>query len=329
MCVNHLHVLDVWFVCNYNWLVTQKSKANQVAYGLLPFAAMELGLGDLGTIRKELHEARTKWYDVGLELKVPVGTLDSIEAQSDDPKKCLLEALKHWLKTVDPKPTWQALFDALRSCVVEENQLANSLEEKYCPKSKTSPLLERARDILKPVQNATSGIKDEFVQDIVDNFVTTSLQSGKSLAKVQAQLQKLHKEDFLITEGMFKKAQELAIKIHSQRSPAESGAAVALMPVSKASQPLFSKDTVYHAGICCFAVSTCDAGNYQSFFKKKDSVPGHSFQAVSISRSKQDRYLIARQDDSTYYFAFQSEPHLLEWSKKFTSFNEGNIHCVL
>ena len=295
---------------------------------MILFAAMELSLGDLATVLKELYEARTKWYYIGLELKVPVGTLDNIEAQSDDPKKCLLDTLKHWLKTVNPKPTWQALVDALRSCVVEENQLANSIEENHCPKSKTSPLLERARDILKPVQSATSGIKDEFVQDIVDEFVTNSLQSGKNLAKVQAQLQKLHKEEFLITEGTLKKAEELAIKIHAQLSPAEPCAAPTLTPVSKASQPLFSKNTVYHAGICSFAVSTCDAGNYQSFFKKKDLVPGHSFHAVSISRSKQDRYLTARQGDSTYYFAFQSEPHLLEWSKMFTSFSEGDIHVL-
>ena len=289
---------------------------------------MELSLCDLGTVRKELHEARTKWYDIGLELKVPVGTLDSIRVQSDDTKECLLEALKHWLKTVDPKPTWQALVDALRSCVVEENQLANSLEEKHCTKTKIFPLLERARDPLKTLQDVESSEeKTKVVQTVTDKFVTTSLQSGQSLESVQMQLQKLHKEEFLITEDTLKKAQELAIEIHAQLPPAESGATVALMPVSKASQPLFIKDTVYHAGICSFAVSTCDAGNYQSFFKEIDSVPGHSFQAVSISRSKQDRYLIARQDDSTYYFAFQSEPHLLEWAKRFTSFNEGNIHC--
>ena len=290
---------------------------------------MALSLDDLSTVLKELHEARTKWYYIGLELKVPVGTLESIEAQSNDPKKCLLEALKHWLKTVDLKPTWQALVDALRSCLVEENQLANRLEEMHCPKMKVLPLLERARNTLKAFQDVESSEeKTKVVQNVTDKFVTTSLQSGQSLESVQMQLQKLHKEEFLITEGTFKKAQELAIKIHSQLPPVEFGAAVALMPVSKASQPLFSKDTVYHAGICSFAVSTCDAGNYQSFFKKKDLVPGHSFQAVSISRSKQDRYLVARQGDSTYYFAFQSEPHLLEWAKKFTSFNEGNIHCV-
>ena len=287
---------------------------------------MELSPGDLATVLKELYEARTKWYYIGLELKVPWVTLDSIKAQSDDEQERLLEALKHWLKTVDPKPTWQVLVDALRSCVVEENQLANSLEEKHCPK-KILPLLERSRDALKALQDVESSEeKTKVVQTVIDKLVTTSLQSGQSLESVQTQLQKLHKEDFLITENIFKKAQELAIETHAQLSPAESCAAEALMPVAKASQPLFSKDTVYHAGICSFAVSTCDAGNYQSFFKKKDLVPGHSFHAVSISRSKQDRYLIARQGDSTYYFAFQSEPHLLEWSKKFTSFNEGDIH---
>ena len=296
---------------------------------MILFAAMELRLDDLSTVLRELHEARTKWYYIGIELKVPVGTLDSIKAQSDDAKECLLEALKHWLKTVDLKPTWQALVNALRSCVVEENQLANSLEEKHCPKRKSLPLLERSRDTLKALQDVESSEeKTKVVQTVIDKLVTTSLQSGQSLESVQMQLQKLHKEEFLITEDTLKKAQKLAIETHAQLSPAESCAAEVLMPVSKASQPLFSKDRVYHAGICSFAVSTCDAGNYQNFFKKKDLVPGHSFHAVSISRSKQDRYFIARQGDSTYYFAFQSEPHLLEWSKKFTSFNEGDIHVL-
>ena len=136
---------------------------------MILFAAMELSLDDLVTVRKELHEARTKWYDIGLELKVPVGTLDSIEAQSDDAKKCLLDTLKHWLKTVDPKPTWQALVDALRSCVVEENQLANSLEEKHCPKRKSLALLERSRDTLKALQNVESSEeKTKVVQTVTD-----------------------------------------------------------------------------------------------------------------------------------------------------------------
>lgn len=286
---------------------------------------MELSPDDLITVLEELHEACTKWYYIGLTLKVPASTLDGIEVQSNDPKKCLLRVIQHWLKTVDPKPTWQALADALRSRLVEEHQLASSIEEKYCPRSKTLVLLARVKDTLKVLQKDvdSSREKSKVVQGVVDKFITTSLQSGQSLESVREQLQILHKDDFLITEDTYKKGEEVAIETHMQLSSEESTAAVVSGPTAKASEPLFSKDTVYHAGICSLVVTTCDAGNYQSFFKKKDLVPGHSFQAVSISRSKQDRYLVARQGDSTYYFAFQSQPILLDW-QPFISFNEGN-----
>ena len=66
-----------------------------------------------------------------------------------------------------------------------------------------------------------------------------------------------------------------------------------------------------------------DTGNYLKFFKDRQLVPGHSFKAVSISRSKSDRYVIARKDESTYYFAFQSELQLSEWGKNFNSFFDG------
>lgn len=291
---------------------------------------MELKLDDLSTVLEELYEARTKWYFIGLKLKVPVDTLDSIKTQSDDPNECLLQALKHWLKMVDPKPTWQALVDALRSCLVEEHPLANSIEEKYCLRNKTPVLLVRVKDTLKVLQKdvKSSGEKIKPVlQDVIDDFIRTSLQSGQSLEGVQKQLQALHKEEFLIGEDIYRKAEKLAIEIHTQLMSADSVAAVLPGPTVKTSEPLFSKDTVYHAGICSLAVTRCDAGNYQSFFKKEDLVPGHSFRAVSISRSKQDRYLVAKQDDSVYYFAFQSQPKLLEW-QQFMSFNGGNLYCI-
>ena len=289
---------------------------------------MELSSDDLITVLEELHEARTKWYYIGLTLKVPASTLDGIEAQSNDPKRCLIRAVQHWLRTVDPKPTWQALADALRSCLVEEHQLASSIEEKYCRRSKTPVLLARVKDTLKVLQKDVESSREQskVVQGVVNKFITTSLQTGQSLESVQKQLQILHKDEFLIAEDTYKKAEELAIETHTQLS-SDSTAAVISVPTTKASEPLFNKDTVYHAGICSLAVTTCDAGNYQSIFKNQDLVPGHSFRAVSISRSKQDRYLVAEQDDSTYYFAFQSQPKLLEW-QQFMSFNEGNTYCT-
>ena len=89
---------------------------------------MELSLT---TVRNELHDARTKWIEIGVELKVKISTLKSIEARYDDAKSCLREVIAVWLKE-DEHPTWQSLVDALRTQVVDEPRLAAELEAKYC-----------------------------------------------------------------------------------------------------------------------------------------------------------------------------------------------------
>ena len=92
----------------------------------------ELGLEDLSDVQEELYVARTKWYKVGLRLKVPVDILDCIRKEFDDAGDQLCEAIKNWLKRVGVEPTWRALVDALRSQSVGESQLADRLEAKYC-----------------------------------------------------------------------------------------------------------------------------------------------------------------------------------------------------
>ena len=90
-----------------------------------------LSINDLGAVWEAAFESRTKSYDIGLILKVPVDTLDSIAAQFDAPREKLREILKVWLKTAT-KPTWQAILDALRSPIVGESSLATNIEAKYC-----------------------------------------------------------------------------------------------------------------------------------------------------------------------------------------------------
>ena len=90
-----------------------------------------LSINDLGAVWEAAFESRTKSYDIGLILKVPVDTLDSIAAQFDAPREKLREILKVWLKTAT-KPTWQAVVDALRSPIVGESSLATNIEAKYC-----------------------------------------------------------------------------------------------------------------------------------------------------------------------------------------------------
>ena len=150
------------------------------------------------------------------------------------------------------------------------------------------------------------------------DYISTSLASGASVECLEEQLQKLCKDN-LIGEDLYQHARS---DLHPTPSIAEASSDSVAVESAK---PLFNKDTVYHAGICSLVVHTCDPGNYQQLFKDKEMVPSHSFTEVSLSRSRQDRYLIARQDDSTVYLGFQSEPLLLAWSKQFKSFSEGGI----
>ena len=86
---------------------------------------------DLSTVRNEIHDVRTKWYDIGVELKVKISTLKSIEARYGDAKDCLREVITEWLKAND-HPTWKSLVDALKTRVIDEPKLAAELEAKYC-----------------------------------------------------------------------------------------------------------------------------------------------------------------------------------------------------
>ena len=193
------------------------------------------------------------------------------------------------------------------------------------PTSTSHPMgiLSQTIDALKHLVKVKSdSLKLEVIKDFISNFVVTSIQSGMSQGQVQAQLQRLHTQELLITEDVLKEAEKQVAEECAKRTPS---AIVATHSADSTAlcTPLFCKDTIYHASICSHVVSTCDAGDYQRFFKNKQLVPGHSFRAVSLSRSKQNPFLIATTGESTYYFAFKGETNLLQWTKQFKSFNEG------
>ena len=99
---------------------------------------MALTVDHLGVVREELFKARTKWYDIGLALKVPVNTLDSIklDVQFGTHSDKLRETLKVWLKTAT-EPSWQDVVGVLKSPVVGEPKLASDSEAKYCITAET------------------------------------------------------------------------------------------------------------------------------------------------------------------------------------------------
>ena len=81
-------------------------------------------------------DVSAQWYQLGLQLKLKTGKLDSIQAQFSDPKRQLLEMLKTWL-TISDNTSWKTLTDALSTQSVGVGRLAGELEKKYCKLGRT------------------------------------------------------------------------------------------------------------------------------------------------------------------------------------------------
>ena len=159
-------------------------------------------------------------------------------------------------------------------------------------------------------------------------FLRKSQQLKICPKDVQEILHKLHQKKYLITKPVYEWAIEEVKKEFTEDNSLLLPSPNQSSTEDSSAEPLFSKDTVYHASICCQVLASCTAGDYQRFFKDKEKVPGHSFEAVSISRPSpgqpHERYLIAKQGESKYYIAFESQPDLSLWQKKYRSFIEGD-----
>ena len=97
---------------------------------------MALKLDNLGLVLEKTYVARARWYELGLALRVPVSTLESIKVEYSDPRETHREMLVAWLKQTEPQATWEALVKALASEVVEESSLAKRLKDEYCHQGK-------------------------------------------------------------------------------------------------------------------------------------------------------------------------------------------------
>ena len=160
-------------------------------------------------------------------------------------------------------------------------------------------------------------------KDIVMKFLRESQQSRKSAKDVKEFLHKLHQK-YLIRKPVYEWAIEEVKKEFTEDNPLLLPSPDQSSTDDSSAEPLFSKDTVYHASICCQALASCN----QRFFKDREKVLKHSFEAVSISHpspgQQHERYLIAKQGKSKYYIAFESQPDLSQWQKKHQSFVEGD-----
>jgi hypothetical protein len=86
-----------------------------------------LGPNDLRKVQRILWDARTQWYNIGLELDISPDTLDSIQlANQQNPDRCFRAMLTKWLRE-HQRPTWSALAEALSSPSVGLSHLAEEI----------------------------------------------------------------------------------------------------------------------------------------------------------------------------------------------------------
>ena len=114
-----------------------------------------LGIDDLAAVRGALFDVRAKWYHIGVELGLPVSTLDAIRTQFTDLTDCVTEMCSKWLQGTHPSPTWDDLIKAVANPFVGNKCLAQKLRATYCPQ------LEETKTNVSPGQfqvTATQGI---------------------------------------------------------------------------------------------------------------------------------------------------------------------------
>ncbi len=84
-------------------------------------------------IMAEIRDASDVWFQIGVELKLRMETLEAIRQRNPSNEDCLRELLREWLKNPDLQHTWAELIRALRSKTVRKLDLATELERKHCP----------------------------------------------------------------------------------------------------------------------------------------------------------------------------------------------------
>ena len=99
-------------------------------------------------MRGALFKACAKWYDIGIQLRLSTGTLNTIREDFPQAADCLREMCINWFKRIDSSPSWEALAKALESPPVGEGHLAQQLRDKYC----------RGREDLTSYVNPTPGL---------------------------------------------------------------------------------------------------------------------------------------------------------------------------
>ena len=90
----------------------------------------------LHDVMSETVNVILEWYNLGLALGLLPRTLDVIQSQNVDPTTCRRTMLTDWLRKKDHvsqtgHPSWRTLVRALRSAIVNREDVANDIAQKH------------------------------------------------------------------------------------------------------------------------------------------------------------------------------------------------------
>ena len=160
------------------------------------------------------------------------------------------------------------------------------------------------------------------IKDVIQQYIERALRSGDETSKVKSDMDKLCRNNFVVPMPLWTWTVQEVDKVDEKLASEQRKVAKPVRKEAKPAPSLFSKDTLYHAMLCCDALSDPHPANPLSYLQNKN--PHHGLKEVSFSQNRDNitPYLIARQGDMIYV-AFRSTPLLSEWKEIASSFNEG------
>ena len=79
-------------------------------------------------LQKVGPKVKAKWKTLGHGLCIECHQLDAIKKDNSECLDCLVKMLQQWKKNAEPPYTWATIIEALKSPLVDEENLAKELE---------------------------------------------------------------------------------------------------------------------------------------------------------------------------------------------------------
>ena len=98
---------------------------------IAPSVDRTLTPSDAGEVLKELLDASSQSYSLGLQLGLSTQVVDGIHKAYSNREECILHIIQEFLKLLEPRPTWKVIVEALRSSAVNLPAMAKKIKTAY------------------------------------------------------------------------------------------------------------------------------------------------------------------------------------------------------